>query len=94
MPPLAVSAGLSRWVLDSMLPVTAVLTCLRLFRSPAIVKLVVFLGTFPGLVVTPFAGGHALRDGPRGAASGAARHFSASGSAPCAGWPPRALPRG
>ena len=56
MPPLAVSVGLSRWVLDGMLPVTAVLTCLRLFGSPAIAGLVVFLGTFPGLVVTPFAG--------------------------------------
>jgi MFS family permease len=56
MPALAVSVGLSRWVLDGMLPVTLVLTSLRLFGSPAIAGLVVFLGTFPGLVLTPFAG--------------------------------------
>jgi MFS family permease len=56
MPALAVSVGLSRWVLDGMLPVTAVLTCLRLFGSPEIAGLVVFLGTIPGLVLTPFAG--------------------------------------
>jgi MFS family permease len=56
MRPLAVSVGLSRWVLDGMLPILAVLTCLRLFGSPAIAGLVVFLGTVPGLVLTPFAG--------------------------------------
>lgn len=56
MRPLAVSVGLSRWVLDGMLPVTVVLTCLRLFGSPAVAGLVVFLGTAPGLLLTPFAG--------------------------------------
>lgn len=56
MPALAVSVGLSRWVLDGMLPISLVLTCLRLYGSPAIAGLVVFLATFPGLALTPFAG--------------------------------------
>lgn len=56
MPPLALSVGLSRWVLDGMLPISLVLTCLRLYGSPVIAGLVVFLATFPGLVMTPFAG--------------------------------------
>ena len=53
---LALSVGLSRWVLDGMLPITLVLTCLRTFGSPAIAGLVVLLGTLPGLALTPFAG--------------------------------------
>ena len=56
MRPLAVSVGLSRWVLDGMLPITLVLTCLRNFGSPAIAGLLVLLGTLPGLALTPFAG--------------------------------------
>lgn len=56
MPPLATSLGLSRWVLDGMLPITLVLTCLRLYGSATVAGLVVFLATFPGLAVAPFAG--------------------------------------
>jgi MFS family permease len=56
MPALGLSVGLSRWVLDGMLPISLVLTCLGLFGSPAIAGLAVFLATFPGLVLTPFAG--------------------------------------
>ena len=56
MRPLALSVGLSRWVLDGMLPITLVLTCLKTFGSPAIAGLVVLLGTLPGLALTPFAG--------------------------------------
>lgn len=53
---LGVSVFLSRWVLDGALPVSLVLTSLRLYGSPAIAGLVVFLATFPGLLLTPFAG--------------------------------------
>lgn len=53
---LGLSVGLSRWVLDGMLPISLVLTCLRLYGSPAIAGLAVFLATFPGLMLTPFAG--------------------------------------
>jgi MFS family permease len=56
MRPLAASVALSRWVLDGMLPITLVLTSLRLFGSPTVAGIVVFLSVAPGLVLTPFAG--------------------------------------
>lgn len=56
MAALALSVGLSRWVIDGMLPVSLVLTCLRLYGSPAVAGVTVFLATFPGLLLTPFAG--------------------------------------